>query len=155
MSVVREKIFTKLSSGQIWTDAYWRMPVFIHSCFWKNESLNLRHTHTVFSDYKHQLSINSSFCLQELKQWRHSRVDSYRGKIIVMAKVSLQARAKLLLLRAIICLSSSFWRHPASKLSECTNARLKLMLWTMSSRLPTRAALFVWRKIGRVSRDLG
>ena len=108
MSVVREKIFTKLSSGQIWTDTYWRMPVFIHSCFWKNESLKLRHTHTVFSDYKLQLSINSSVCLQELKQWRHSRVDSYRGKIIVMAKVSLQARAKLLLLRAIICLFSSF-----------------------------------------------
>ena len=40
---------------------------FIHSCFWKNESLNHKRTHTVFSDYKHQLSVNSSVCLQEFK----------------------------------------------------------------------------------------
>ena len=44
---------------------------FNHLCFWKNESLKLKRTqHTAFefSDYKHQLSVNSSVCLQEFKQ---------------------------------------------------------------------------------------
>ena len=44
-----------------------------------------------------------------------------------MAKVTLQAGGKLLLLCAFICLSTSFRHHPASKLSECTNTGLNLI----------------------------
>ena len=85
---------------------YRQMPVSIHSCFWKNESLNLKLTqHAVFSDDKYQLSVHSSVCLQEFKQCLSGQL---QRKIIVMAKVSLQARAELFLLRAIICLSASF-----------------------------------------------
>ena len=85
-------------------------------------------------------------------------VGSYRGKIIVMAKVSLQARARLLLLRAIICLSASFstpswfeieWMHRRTFKVDTV-----LMLWT-KSKLPAWAALFIWRKTSPVSRDLG
>ena len=54
--------------------------------FWKNESLILKRTHTVFSDYKHQLSVNSSVCLQEFKRCLSGQL---QRKIIVMAKVSL------------------------------------------------------------------
>ena len=96
---------------------------------------------------KHQLSLNNSVCLQEFKECLSGQLQS---KIIVMAKYPcrlelncfffVQSSACLLLLR----------RHPARKLGECTNARLKLMLRTMSAR-----ALFIQRKISPVSRDLG
>ena len=43
-----------------------------HSCFSKNESLNLKCTHTVFSSYKHQLSVNSCVLsprIQTVPEW--------------------------------------------------------------------------------------
>ena len=40
--------FLQVKCEQVHTDE------FIHSCFWQNESLKLKHTqHTAFSDYKH------------------------------------------------------------------------------------------------------
>ena len=49
------------------------MPVFIHSRFCKNESLNLKRTDTVFFDYKHQLSVavlfNMSSRIQTVPEW--------------------------------------------------------------------------------------
>ena len=74
MSIVCEKIFAKLSSGQIWTGAYWRMPVFIHSFMFLEEWKFKTQTYTTYS-----------VLWLQAPAW----VGSYRGKIIVIAKVSL------------------------------------------------------------------
>ena len=102
--------------------------------FWKNGSLNLKRTHTVFSDYKHQLSINSFVCLQEFKQCLSGQL---QRKII---------NNKFLLLVAIICLSASFQGHPASKLSECINASGEVDVVNNVSPAPSRGCAVYMEK---------
>ena len=79
----------------------------------------------VFSDFKHPLAVNSSVGLQEFKQCLSRQL---QRNIIVMAKLKYPCRLELncfFFVQSSACLLL-LQRHPASKLSECTNARLTL-----------------------------